>query len=512
MFAVVAAEVVGCGGGCGTGTEEERVVLDLKQVLPPHTDARLVSAAEYHGRYYCFLDYDGPFPLGFGSVFYAIDARTHEVTALPSPDDGYRYRDDLFVRRDTLFLANEEKWHFFDTLASRWVECPALDDLVYEDADYRVYRMDNGEFGQVMWFEERRTGHECALEGLGSVCRVADTFFVVRPYLVLSLTKDQLASAPPSMTNHRRAQKEDYYIASYYHKASWMAGDTVYRDPHYTGWEWYFSEPHDTTIVGALVSGGRLLLLVDKPDGMALLRVGEPQSVDAGRGKAFRLQTVKPLGRRYDISGFSARGSALTDRRLFCFQQDAFSMGVLTIRDTNVAVLDVTHNLDTISVQPDDGLDRLLPYLRDHWDGLTASEVRRFEKSNGGTFYMKESIERNGYFRDAGFREGYGIDFYYRRVDTLYSFGTEYCVRESDGRVVSMFVDMAYPEKMPYNGKRKWKSWEDRDARWKMIWKTLLSRLDALCGPHRRRGDELLWSYGPLTIICYSHDKRMLVY
>lgn len=521
MFAVVTT--VGCGGGKGPSEREGRVVLDVASQLGAHAWIYLERATEYHGRYYCVFSHDCLFPKEDGQFFLAIDKGSHEVTQLPWPKEATSYYDDLFVRHDTLFLDLYGSWEeydfYFDSKTSQWVACPELDDLVYEDADYRVYMMDHGEFGEVMWFEERRSGHEYGLLGIGDVRRVGDTFFVVSPYVVLGITTGQLAAMPPSMTDHRRVEKEDYYIASYYHKVSWIKGDTVYRHRHYTGWEEWTGERYDTVITGSVVSGDSLLLVVDKPDGTALMRIeggaGKMSAVQehsAGRLPAERLRTVRPLGERYHTSrhAHSGRDMIQIDRLLMPFQRDVFTMGLLDIEGDRVEVIEIGHNIDTLVPQPSDGLETMLVYLRDHWNDLTDSVICRFEQSLGGCLLGPESIERNGYFMDAGFREGHHIEYYYKLVDTLYCLETEYCVHDGDGRVKALFMDVSEP--MPYHKGNLHYYYERRKEFERQVHERMLSRLDALCGAHRSRGDEFLWRFGPLTITCYSRDNRMLIY
>ena len=482
---------------------DRTVMLDLQEELPPQTEVELVAAVEYHGRYYCLFDYNASFILKRESLFYAIDANTLEVTRLAAPTSGHHYSDHLFVLHDTLFLDLRDSWedhdYYFDTANNQWVECSEVEDIVYEDDDYRVYGIYHGEFGMVTWFRDRRSEHEYALMDLGAVRRVGDTFYIVSANLIRSVTVDQLEKAKPSPTDHLQAEK-DYYIACYYDRTTWLEADTVYSDPRYDWFETYEGIFHDTLICGSLVSGDGLLLLVDKPDGTTLMRI-------AG---SHELQTVKPLAERYKWISGARCVNGQGNRLLEYFQQDAFSAGVLDIVDTQVRVLNIRHNIDTVRVQPDDGLEVLLDYLRDHWDGLTDKKIREFECSRGTTYITPRSIERNSYFQDVGFGKGHRVYLFYRRVDTLYSLETEYCVRESDGRVRAVFFSFIDP--MPYNAERKRLTCEEREEYDRMIGDQVIARLEALCGPRRRQGDYYVWHYGPLTLRFYPDSNRMLIF
>ena len=192
VFSLVGA--VGCSSGESAVEGERAVMLDLREELPPQTEVQLVAAVEYHGRYYCLFDYDASFILKRESLFYAIDAGTLEVTRLAAPTSGHHYSDHLFVLHDTLFLDLRDSWedhdYYFDTANNQWVECPEVEDVVYEDDDYCVYGINNGEFGQVTWFRDRRSGHEYALMDLGAVRRVGDTFYIVSLNLIQAMAND----------------------------------------------------------------------------------------------------------------------------------------------------------------------------------------------------------------------------------------------------------------------------------------------------------------------------------
>lgn len=493
LFAVLLSTTTGCKRHEKFTVQQNRIVLNVREQLGVQADIKIRKATEYHGRYYCVFHYDCLFPMNYGQMLFAIEKSSHKVMQLPWPNEANSFYDELFVRHDTLFLDLYGSWHehdfFYDTLTSQWIKCSELDELVYEDADYRVYAMDNGEFGQAMWFENLNSRNEYVLEGLGDVHRLGDTFYVVGRNLVRTLTTHQLSKATPSSKTHHHAS--DDYSVFVYDTVPPLGGDTVYCDPRYNWWEDFQRIYHDTVIVGSFVSDGKLQLVVSRPDSIALMCI-------AG---THELQTTRLLGERnIFLRGKTGRGLGQTDGVLLPFRRDHFSMGLLDIKGNKVEVLEIGHDIDTLVAQPTDGLNPLLTYLKDHWNHITDSAIHHFEYSNGGTFLITESIERSGYFRDLGFREGFHIDYFYKLVDTLYIVCTEYCVRENDGSVVAVFMDMMLPKYDYYH------------TREQQIRSLITARLDDICGPHRQCKDGLLWHLDPLRIILFDMSERLLIY
>ncbi len=484
---------------------ERTVVLDLRQQLGVQGHAYLRKAVEYHGCYYCMFTCCGSsFSMKVNEMLFSIDTCSLETKQLPCPREFGHYKDDLFVRHDTLFLDIYGSWtkhdFYFDTVSSLWVECSELDELVYEDDDVSVYEMNNGEWGQALWFWHKKLGKECAVTGLGAVRRVGDTFFVVEPNLVRSLMLSQLDAVTPSMIDHRRASEND--TAAYADKKPWLEGDTVYCDPRYNGFLSYIGKYNDTVIVGSVVAGDSLLLLVNKPDGTALMRI-------AGRE---RLQTLVSLGKRFNIKlqDLTPRGNIRAGRQVVPFVQDALSMGLLDVHDGRVDVLKMNLTIDTLPVLPTDGLDSLLTFFEAEWGSLSDNQVIAYECGHGATFMEEDSL-RNGYFEDIGLMDSICRNLRFRkRVDSLYNINIQYCVRKEDRRVAAVFLNFSLPQpylmmdsmwdRMGYEGRMQW---------YAQCAETMTTRLDALCGPHT---DELHWKRGQMTLIFYPTSNRMLIF
>lgn len=505
LLVLAVVGTVGCSpsgvGECEWTLTSTETLVPMRDKVAVHTDVDLSRVAAYHGRYYCLFSYSGLFPMNHDVLMYVIDSEGNVVEWMPMPMERVGY-DDLFVRHDTLFFSRYGSWEkedlYFDTVGRQWKGCPKVDDMIWEDEDYRVYTMDNGEFGQWTWFEQRATGREYVMEGVGDVHRARDTYYIVEGTLVLTLTLDQLAASEPS--DEKRQATDTSYSAIPMHR---MQPDTLYRDSRYDPFAYWLGIQYDTLIRASLVDDQGLLLLVDLPQTTALMRVGDSN----------RLLTEFELGERFPVSIWhnSVRGMSMGGHRVLPFGDGNGRYGVLDIGDRQVKVLEIRHDVDTLPVLTDDGLETLLPFLAENLGRVTDSGMRTFERRIGGTLLGPESIERNGYFRDVGFNDGHHIDWYYQRVDTLYLLETEMCVRDSDKMVVAVFMDMMRPE--PYYGKNgRCEDYEERQQREERLQAMMTRRLEDLCGKPRRKGDELHYRLGPLTVIYYTGSDRMLIF
>ncbi|MBR1549791.1 MAG: hypothetical protein IJ634_04055 [Bacteroidales bacterium] len=504
--------------GCRQGLAEERdwsltrseCLLPMRDRLKDHTYVMLQRAAEYHGRYYCLFEYNGFFPVDRGVLMYVVDREGNVVDEMPMPVDYITY-DDLFVRHDTLFYHREALWErddfFFDTVARQWKPCPRVDDMVWEDEDYHVYTMDHGEFGQWTWFEHRSTGREYALWGVGDVMRARDTYYMVDRTLVRTLTLDQLAASEPA-DETRRATDSSIVGGSYSTRPSRLVqADTLYRDPRYDPYADWLGIRYDTVIEASLVDSEGLLLLVQTPQETALMRVGDSN----------RLVTERGLGEYYPVLrwDYAMRGMSMGGRRLLPFVGQRGRCGLLSVgADKRVEVMEMHHDIDSLPVLQEDGLERLLEYLEANHDRADAGGVRGVERALGASFLGREGKERNGYFRQRGFGEGDSVDWYYQRVDTLYLLKTEAWVRGSDQRVMAVYVGVEFP--VSYYGPKPdlylRQSYEENRRYSKWLSDVMVSRLEAFCGKPRRKGSELHYRRGPLTVVFHPDDNRLLIF
>ena len=492
---------------------ERTVALDIREQVGVQGHARLRKVTEYHGRYYCMFTFSGGlFSRRDGELLFAVDTRTLEAVQLPCPKEFGHYKDDLFVRHDTLFLDIYGSWEkhdfWFDTADVQWVECPELVEQVYEDDDVGVYEVDNGEWGQSMWFHDRRGNKECALVGLGAVRRAGGRFFVVEPDMVRSVTFSQIDTATPSMTNHRQA-KADYFAAGR-DKSLWLRADTLYVDPRYEGWLSYIGQYHDTVIVGSVVVGDSLVLLVDRPDSTVLMRI-------SGRNE---LQTIVALGRRYgvDVQTLSVCGNIRTNRLVVPFQQDALNAGLIDVGEGKVNVLNISLVIDTLPICAADGLDTLLAFLEAGWGSIDDSMAIAFERAHGGVFLEEDSL-RNGYFKDIGLTDANSRNLRMRkRVDTLYNMSIEYCVRRNDRRVAALFFDFYQPQHYMSWGTKPRRDWNHNEREEREAWEArqaaaMITRLDALCGPHHVTVKQRWrWKRGKMTLIFYPDRNRLMIF
>lgn len=487
---------------------EDAVVLDMQSRLGVHAHVKWQKAAEYHGRYYCAFHYSSL--KENGTMMAVVDGRNGRYVLAPMPvETGMHWKDDLFVRHDTLFYHHYGSWakqdHWFDTTAMQWRKCAKTGDLVHEDADYRVYAMDHGEWGQCTWFIHRATGRRLVVAGIGLLRRAGEAYYIVEPALVRRVSLAQLAAAESSPVTMGDADT-GYPMAGYMRVI--IDGDTVYRAPDYDGFrDGYLQMPRDTMIVAPYVDGDSLRLLVDLPGGTAVMALRDG-----------RLCMVQDLGRRYGLlrPNYDWRGMLQGDGLLLPWREDAFEAGVLRVEKGQVSVLSLRHNIDTLPLLPTDGLDSLLPFLAGEWGSIDGRRLREFLNAQGNYYRGSDSLLRNAYFReDAGIdEEQHHCDLYVRRVDTLYWLGIQVCLQNADSVADALFFDFGLPNTyepaMPLWDRL---GYEERQRFFQRINERVIARLDALCGRHRRVDEQdLIWHLGSLRLRYYPNSQRLLVW
>ena len=501
----------------GWHCKAQEVMMDLQSHLGTHAHVRLQKAAEYHGRYYCAFHYYAFFPRGSGAMMVVVDGLSGRWKLAPLPvEHRMHYLDDLFVRHDTLFYHHYGSWtaydHWFDTVAMQWRECGKTGDLVHEDADYRVYAMNHGEWGQCTWFIHCATGRQLVMAGIGWVCRAGDDYYLVEPAMVRRVSLVQLAAAEPSalpMAQADTSHSMEGYIRNM------LLGDTVYRTRDYDGYmDGYLQQRRDTMIVAPFVEEDSLRLIVDLPTGTAVMRVSDGCELPVSQ-----LETITDLGYRCKLQRpqYTWRGMMQEGRLLLVWQEDEFEDGLLLVDDGQLSRLQLRHNIDTLPVMSTDGLDSLLPFLASGWGNLKDNEIRNFLMAQGTYFCGEDSLLRNAYFEeDAGIDERqHHCDRYIRRVDTLYRMSIEVCLRNADSVSDGLFVDFGLPETYVNPSHSLWDrlGYEGRQRSFQRTNAQVTARLDTLCGPHSHVGkNDLLWHLGALRLRYYPNSQRLLLW
>ena len=484
-------------------TSKCNIELDLRERIGIQGYVSLGEAVEYHGRYFCFFSYSSLYGK-HGSFMDVVDVNGHAIEEIPDPIFVH-YRDDLFVRNDTLFFHSYGSWNdndfFFDTVNWKWVPCDKVDKLIAEDDDYLVFAMDKGEFGQTTWFVNRASGQEYVVWGIGDVRRVGETYFMVNTMSVTGVSLSRLANARPSPVRYREAVNSYSAIQDFAEVA--IVADTFYRDPNYDGFHEFLGMRRDTLIVGSFVDKRGLLLLVQQQDSLRLMRLGD--STHLVSDAFVRLPMV-------DLHPFRFTpmcGDMQSDRILRTFQKNALNLGLIDIRDGRIFELNIHHIVDTIIGMESDRFDSLIDFLNVGWDNLDDNQILTYESRYGSSFIKRDSL-RNGYFEDIGLTDSlcYAMRFL-KRVDGMYNLATEYCLYKDNRRLAAVFFDFGPPQS--YLSKCK-KMGDERERWCERQAADLIALLDSLCGPHRHHKKEVVWHYRGIELHFFSSSNRLLVF
>jgi len=94
--------------------------------------------------------------------------------------------DDVHIRHDSIVIKSyydNNVSFYLDDKIKKCVPIKAVDDVVFEDADYYVTSIDFGEWGSATWFKDKRTGLEYEVAGIlpPEVIKFKGAYYLVSP-------------------------------------------------------------------------------------------------------------------------------------------------------------------------------------------------------------------------------------------------------------------------------------------------------------------------------------------
>ena len=505
--------IIGCAAPrCQQSPETHRTLeVDCRQLVAIQSHLNIQNAVEYHNRYYCLFDCSQLRSLNNSKskLLFSIDCKTLEYRLEDYPDElRHGVYNDLYVRHDTLFISTYGSWHkydyFFDTIQRRWIETEKQSALVYEDDDYQVFTIDQGEWGDFTWFSNKRNGNQYVMDGSGFVRRIADTFFVVGSAYIISVSTSQLEQSLTAPISYREAA--DKYM--FYNDPAFLVNDSTPRfiEPRerflLTDYNYFTPYEADTLFLGSYVADDTLFLLTKLFGNNALMYLdgNKPALIDK------QLDSCDII--RYHNS---IRGFLRTDRLLLPFSKDETAMGLYDFRGSRCNTLNIHIAVDTLQHLKADPLIQTIQYLSDNWGKLKDNDLRKYEESLGGSFILSDPPTyepRNGYFEDLGLRNCH-VDWFNKTIDTLYTIETEYCIDNTTHLANAVFFDYMPP--LNYRNRVNY-SFDRREAKAAQTTAMLKNQFNTLCGKAKAFSDYLEWHYGPLTIWLYTRDNRLLIF
>ncbi len=302
---------------------------------------------------------------------------------------------------------------------------------LYEDAQWKVAWIDQGEWGEYVWFIDKNDGREYFYRlqlPLVDVDRLGDSFYVAT---VFGLEKiDPRTDIPqcPDEFKYGKVRETETLIEVDY-KGEFPVLERCVEFEHEV--ELAYLLKGDTTFVGGFEYDGRLFYVVNLKRGAYL---GE--LVDGG------LKHVMSFDRRYMMEGntFGKDGKGLV---LGCVYGEN-NYGLMDIEGDTVKIIRLVTNLDPKpKIAGTDNIARQLKFLMDNWGDLDLSKVDEFNGSLGWvTDYIRIPASRIMLHpEEHSDREKYYIREWYVEPDKDCLLTVSYRVERATGKVKSVFCN-----------------------------------------------------------------------
>ncbi len=185
----------------------------------------------------------------------------------------------LFIRNDSILIKNDRdhETFYFDTRYLQWIKVKEADDLIFEDEDFYVTSMDFGEWGNTVWFRDKKTGKEYELgSNSKNVNKINNTYYLTSDDKIIKINDPLKLKSSDLNYYYETVEKSD----SFYNGSESLIGSELIFKKQTQEYEWLTQKFYITT---SFISDNQLYhLCVDSN----LLYIGK---VDNGIMKPLRI-------------------------------------------------------------------------------------------------------------------------------------------------------------------------------------------------------------------------------
>jgi hypothetical protein len=378
IFAISTAAVVLSGQGCdrepkdgGFHITTDTMHLAIANYVGPVSKITLTHAVKFDGKYYCIFFEDKLYNLkGEEQHLFEISSDGTVEREIEMPDGGDY---NIFVRNDSLVLTRkmrriDETYVLSGVDKNEWVRTEDAGDTIYEDDKFQVICLNR--YGREnIRFREKSSDreYEVSLAG-GIVNRVDSAYFVTSPVWISKIA-DPTALHPVTV-DYRTVKRKDMLFDGGGHREGMerVFGDTVWTD-----------RKRPLEVATSFTRAGELYHLCVNPDSTYIARLSDGKMVPVAKvGKGVNVVDS------HDSYRFRVQKDN-SQSVLFDGDVDSYnSQGLIEIKENDIRVRHLRHDVDTLRYPGTDGFGRVLELVRSGFDGLTMSDVREVEKELGG--------------------------------------------------------------------------------------------------------------------------------
>ena len=218
---------------------QDSILVDLSEYIHRDSVTELVEIKKYDGHYY-FLFYVQYLPNLNGSHFVLMAASEDKLRArhIPFPD-GVDGSFNFFERNDTLIMEmDDDRFYSFDPKKWKWSPITSGDndkETLFEDDDWMVKIVRQGEFGSATWFMDKHSKEEYAFLDLdsgidGAIRRTSGAFYVVTRTRVYEIPDPSIGFHCDSATRYENA-KDIQLLGSHFYKSGYTSFSKYFVNP-----------------------------------------------------------------------------------------------------------------------------------------------------------------------------------------------------------------------------------------------------------------------------------------
>ena len=452
---------------------QDSILFDLKDFVLPASEVDLWNVVKCGGYYYfCFSEQKrGGWGYSPQSFLIALSEDKLNTEYVPLPD-GVKAFSFTSVRNDTLVigLSEDDRYYSFDPKKRDWATYSSYkehENTLYDDDDWKVKYVDNGEFGYATWFIDKHTKDEFAFLDLkGCIRRIDNTLYVVNQTRVYRLDDPSIGFHCDSTTKYENTKE---LFDGYFHQRGYSVPDhnflpvihfdnepaeieeETYGDITYYGGGFSVSEfaKADTSIVGSFVASDTLFCALNTPTGLELAKLDNDHlitihSFHKDVGEYSRFHNFYEYPNVASVTKYRDESNLPEDKLLILVNDEAGISELFDISCDGNTLLKLCYNARGLNPVEHDGFGELLTFYLKDWDRLTLDSVIRKEKTLGGEIsYLNLGADRNHYPPEEIFRkeESYHIDVVSKQIENSYEVTSEYWVQESDQSIPVVFMD-----------------------------------------------------------------------
>ena len=355
------------------GKREDSGIQIQHDTLTVNIKGRIGQIIKFRNKYYCFVERDNPYSSNSFRDFYILSSNgTVDYKTQISENINTGDYNDLFVKNDSILLKDyyDHITFNFDTINYEWKEINEVEDLIYEDEDYSVYYLDFGEWGNTVWFKNKKTKKEYELaSSFPKIHKINNVYYLTNSRSILKIENPTRLKLCDTSYYYEAVEKLKWSQGS----SSMVGTKTLFQDTS----SWYNSKFYIAT--SFIIHDSLFCIYTDG------------NSTYLGYIDSSKIQSIKNIGMNLNI--YRRHNSYRGDQnkyknQLLKFQSyDRRKEKLIEIDKNVIRIIDIK-NTDTVKLLGEIRADKTFKFLTEYHikniDNLFLSQIDSIVPNYGG--------------------------------------------------------------------------------------------------------------------------------